>query len=255
MDRRYLLVGAGAAAFLLTLVVRVPASIALAWFAPEGVQATGVSGTLWSGFATGLVAGPVRLSESDWTLSPLALLAGRASGRLSTRIGEASFDGSVSWRGAGSFSCEACVFDGPLSVLQPVVPALKSLSGKAHVDLQSLDVRDRWPTRMVGTVELAGMPLTAPGVVPGPSSPRASFGATFSADKVAEDGRIEGEVKDSGGPVEIAARLTLTPPGNYALAGRAKARPDAGADIVNALNVLGPKAADGSTELGMSGTF
>jgi general secretion pathway protein N len=255
MDRRFVLAGAGAAAFLLTLVARVPASIALAWFAPEGMQATGVSGTLWSGFATGLVAGPVRLSESDWTLSPLALLAGRATGTLSTRIGEASFDGNVSWRGAGSFSCEACVFEGPLSALQPVVPALKSLTGKAHVDIRTLDVRDKWPTRVVATVDLAGVPLTAPGQAPGPTSPRASFSATFGADPVPEGGRIEGAVSDSGGPVEIKARLTLTPPGSYALAGRAKARPDAGTDLVNALNVLGPKAADGSTELAMSGTF
>ena len=253
MDRRHALIGAGAVAFLLTLIARIPAHVALGWLGD--VKATGVSGTLWSGFATSLTVGPLRLSESDWTLSPLALLTGRASGALSTRIGEATFDGTVSWRSAGNFDCDACVYDGPLSALQPAIPALRTLTGKARIDLQALEVREKWPTRVVGTAKLEGLPLTAPGVPPAPSSPRASFGATVSADPVPEDGHIEAAVSDAGGPVEMTARLTLTPPRSYALAGRAKARPDAAADLVNALNVLGPKGADGSTEVAMSGTF
>jgi hypothetical protein len=53
----------------------------------------------------------------------------------------------------------------------------------------------------------------------------------------------------------MTARLTVTKPGNYEFSGRAKARPDASPDMVNALKVLGPKGSDGSTELAMSGSF
>lgn len=255
MNRRAILIGAGGAAFLLALVAELPASAAVRWLAPEGLRVSGIAGTLWSGSAAGAEIGALRLGETKWTLFPPAALLGRASGTVATSIGDATFEGAVSWRGSGNFSCENCVYQGSLASLRPLIPALKALTGKASVELAALEIRDKWPTRLVGTAKLAEVPLSMQGRPAGPNPPAAAFDVSIGADPVPDGGVIEATIKDAGGPVEMTARLTMSPPGNYEIAGRAKARPEAPPDIVNALNMLGPKAADGSTEISMSGTF
>lgn len=255
MDRRAILAAAGGAAFLLALVAEFPAAAALRWLAPEGMRASGVTGTLWNGAAVGAEIGPLRLGATEWTLFAPALLAGRASGTLSTHLGDATFSGGVSLGTAGRFGCSGCEYDGSLASLRPLVPALKMLDGRASIRLEALEIRDRWPTRIVGTAKLTGVPLAMRPGQAGTRAPSANFEATVGADPVPEGGLIEAAITDAGGPVEMTARLKMSPPGSYEFAGRAKARAEAPPEIVNALNLLGPKGSDGSTEIAMTGSL
>jgi hypothetical protein len=254
MDRSRVLLLAGLAAFVLTLLLRIPAAVALGWIAPAGSQIIGASGTLWAGSAASVSAAGMQLGATRWTLSPLAFLRGRLGLAVETRLGDADIAGDLSLATSG-FDCENCSFRGPVASLQPLAPALRALSGEALVEISSLAVRDRWPTVAVGTISLKGVPIAAPGMPAQPNAPRGSFEATVNADPVPADGLIGLTLQDSGGPLELAGQIELRPPGNYELTGRARARAQAPPDIVNALNVLGPRAADGSTEISMSGTF
>lgn len=255
MDRIRALALAGVLTFLLGLLAGLPAATALAWMGGERLRATGVAGTLWSGSAATLEAGAVRLGATRWSLSVPRLLTGRLSAAVETRLGDGELRGDVSLGLSGWLACAGCSYEGPVAGLRAALPALRGLEGRARIEFPVLEVANGWPTRAVGTAKLTGVPITVPGAPPRRGAPAADFDATVNADPVPADGLIEVAVQDAGGPVEFTARVSVTPPGNYELAGRAKARADAPAEMVNALAVLGPRAADGSTELSMSGSF
>lgn len=255
MARSRILVLAGAIAFVLALVATVPAATALAWLGGERLRASGAMGTLWSGSAAALEIGAVRLGETRWDVTVTRLLLGRLAADVETRIGDGEFRGSLSAGPAGGLACAGCTYDGPVASLRAVLPSLGRLDGRARLEIATLELADGWPTRAVGTLKLTDVPITVPGAPPRPGAPSASFDATVEADPVPEGGLIEVAVQDAGGPVEFGARLAVTPPGNYELAGRAKPRADAPQDMINALAMLGPRGPDGSTELSMSGSF
>jgi len=255
VQRQHWLVAAGAGAFVATALLGLPAAVAVDWLAPEALQVTDVRGSLWKGSASTVQAGRLRLGPTTWTLSPLALLRGRVGGFVETRLADAQISGDLSVGSGTSIDCENCRYAGSLASLYGVAPALRNLSGSATIELASLAVRDGWPTEAIGTVRIAGVPITAPGVPPDPGAPSGEFEATVNSKPVPEDGLIEFLIQDGGGPLELTGQLSLRPPGNYELAGRARARADAPPDIVNSLNFLGPKAADGSTEISMSGSL
>lgn len=249
------LLAAALAAFVLGLVSRFPADAALRWLAPDTVRAMGVAGTVWNGSAAGIDVGSLRLGETTWQVSAMALLVGRLGAHLETRIGDGTASGRLGVGLGGTITCNDCRYEGPVAALRPVLPALGALDGRLEVNLAAVRIEDGWPAVLVGQALVSGVPFAMPGAAPSPAAPRASFTASVAANPVPEGGVIEVAVQDAGGPVELSARLTLTPPGNFDLAGNAKARADAPPEIVNALSAIGRKGADGATELGIAGTF
>ncbi len=255
MNGNRALAAAGCAAFVIALAALLPAQLVLRWLAPAIVQPAGVTGTLWRGSAAGATVGAVRLGETAWHVAAPSLLLGRLAADVETRIGDGSAGGSLAINLAGHIACTDCRFAGPVASLKSMFPALGTLVGRLEIELATLEVRDRWPARVMGTASIAGVPIVAPGAVVSPATPRAGFEATLSADPVPDDGRIEAAVQDTGGPVQLRARLVVTKPGNFELAGSAQARADAPAEIARALSMLGRPGPDGGTELSLAGTF
>jgi len=255
MNRNNWLVAAAVAAFLVSFVALLPAHVALRWLVPPGVTISGASGNIWRGTAVSAEFGRVRLGETSWRLSAFPLILGRLAADLETRLGDSRISGSVRLGLSGDIACTTCRFEGPLASLVTVFPALSTLDGRLALDLARLEIRAGWPVRAVGAARLTGVPLNAPSGARNPQAPRSDLEASVSADPVPADGVIEIAVQDSGGPMQLTARLVLTPPGSFEFSGNAKARPDAPAEISRALSTLGRKAPDGSTELGLAGTF
>jgi hypothetical protein len=250
MNRRLWLIAAGAGAFLLFLVVRIPAS-AVAWIAPAELSFRSLSGTLWSGTAASITAGRVHLGETTWSLSPANLLMARLSAQVETRIGDGTATGSLARNVAGDLSCTGCSYSGPVSALWPVFPALSAVNGRLELQMPALEIRDRWLSRAVATAKLT----TDIGAREKPGEPPATFQLSVNADPVPEDGKVEALIGDAGGPVNLEARLLLTPPGNFEFSGQASARPGAPPAVTSALSALGPRGADGRTQLTLTGSF
>jgi hypothetical protein len=252
---RWLIV-AGACAFVLFLAAQLPAAVAAGWLGGEKLRLNSPSGTIWSGAAGSVQAGPLRLGATNWSLSIPALLRGELRADMVARLGgEAQAAGSVARSLTGAWSCTACRFEGPASTLWPLFPALKAVTGRMALDVAALEVRDAWPTRVVATAKLAStLPGTAAAAAAGGAA-TASFEAMVSADPVPADGVIEATITDAGGPLQLTARLSITPPGNFEFAGRLKAGPGAPAEVATAIAALGPRAGDGSTELSLTGSF
>jgi len=255
MDQRTVLAAVGAGAFLLFLFALFPARVAVAWFAPEGSSVAGPSGTLWNGSATAIGIGNVRLGATTWRVAPSRLLLGRLAGEVHTQAGEAEASGTLAFGFSGGMSCAECRYEGPTSTLQAIVPGVRALGGYLQLDIETLDLRERWPVSAVATAKLSRVPIAMPGAPAGRAMPMGDFTGTVRADPVPENGEIVVDVADAGGPLQLTGTLRITPPGNYEFAGRAKARAEASPDIVNALRVLGQQASDGSTEITASGSF
>lgn len=254
MKRTHGLLLTGVGAFAVTLVAQLPAAVAIAWLAPAEVRAGGVSGSAWNGHARELTVHGLRLTDTHWDLSVLELLRMRLGGDVETRFGEDTFSGNMVVRASGGMLCTACRFDGTTATLRRLMPGLKALDGRLSIDVTQLEFADGWPTRVLGVatlsdVTLRNLPIAAPGEA------RPSFKIEVSADPVPDNGLIEALIGDTGGPLECSARARLSPPGNFQLKGRMKARPGVPEQFATGISALGTRTADGSTELSLSGSF
>lgn len=251
MNQRNLLIATGVGCFLLFAVALVPARIMASLIPTDVAKPADMSGTLWNGNAQTVEVGGFQLRDVSWELHPLALLIGRLSLTLDAKWGNGYVRGDVAAGVTGSLKVRDAQIAGPLA------PVLKRMNlggsgGELAVDVVALDVEDDWPTRLIGSVSVGRLPLSMLGVSGGALG---NYGLEFDIDEVAADGAIPGVLSDSGGPLELLGELRLTPPRNYTIQARIKARPDAPADLAQGLMLAGPKLPDGSHEFQMTGSL
>lgn len=246
---------AGVVTFLAFLVTGLPARVAARWLMPAGVQITDVDGSLWRGSAAAVTAGSMRLGPLSWSLSATALLSGHARANVQAMIGSGEFSGTVDLSATRRFVCLECRYEGPAGSLQSLVPVLAGLEGSLHGEVTVLEIANGWPLRIVATLKFSGVPLRIPGAPVRPGMPTASFEISTAADPVPDDGLIEALILDAGGPVQLSGQLAIRPPGNYELSARVKPRADAPREVTEALVALGARGPDGSTDIGLSGSF
>src|SRR5262245_11838336 len=91
MKRIWPLATVGIVAFVAFVLVTLPARIVLSRLDAYGVQAGGVSGTIWRGTAQVLQVRGANLGRVNWSLHALPLLLGR----LSVDVKATRTDGSV----------------------------------------------------------------------------------------------------------------------------------------------------------------
>ena len=250
MRTNTLLIGVGFASFVLFTLISIPASVVTNRL-PDQVRFGGVEGTLWRGTVGSIDVSGWRLRDARWDLNPAALLIGRLSASVSARAagGEINADASVSVSGAMSVSSlEATGLIAPLATLFN----LPVTGGRYRLQLSALDITDNWPTSLIGSVQVTDVPLNIMGSVGGPTG---NYAVVFDDETVPEDGRLSGALSDVGGPVEVGGSVELTPPGNYVVRAKVKARPGAPADIAQALTLVGPVGADGKREISIAGSL
>lgn len=252
MRRSSLFASVGIASFALFAIAGIPARIIssqLDKIVPGGLS--GVEGTVWSGRVRSLNINGWQLRDTHWDMNPAALLLGRLSASLTTRTagGEITTHASVSLSGAISVR--------NLEAAGPIVPIAAKFNlpvsgGRYRFRLSALDITDAWPTSLVGSGQVTGVPLNIMG---GAGGPTGNYAVVFDAETVPEDGRLSGTLSDDGGPVEVGGNIVLTPPMNYVVQAKLKARPGASAEITQALNFAGPADPDGRREISMAGSL
>ncbi len=245
---------AGLASFALCLLVLLPARFAgqLAE-SLAGVQAGSWNGTLWRGEVVALQAGQLRVTRATWKLSPLRLLTGRLSATLDAELGGGFARGQL---GAGLGSVlEVDDFQAVLPVRAlPLPSGLLPVAGQLSIDVERLVIDDGWPESAVLTAQLADLPLTIPGVGRD-DAPLGRFEASVAQPEIGPQEPVLASVRDRGGALELTATLRLTPPDAYELSGVARAREGAGRALEQALNLLGPRNADGGHSISIAGSL
>jgi general secretion pathway protein N len=248
MNRPRLLVALGVGAFLLMLLVTLPAQLAVGQLARLGIDATGVSGSVWKGHAALVRVGAMPLGELSWDLHVLALFTGRASATIAVKQPGAFAEGDLSATPGGRITLTGVSASWPLDrVAAPGLPA--GWKGTANLKLAELVIEDRVPVAVTGTVDLID--------VVGPANRPARLGsyrATFPSATPGPNG-ITADLKDLDGPLAITATLQVQRDRNYLIEGQVATRPDAPAQIVSALQYLGEADSSGRRPFSLSGSF
>jgi hypothetical protein len=254
MRRNYLLASVGIASFVLFAIINIPASTIssrLEERLPGRIRTGGVEGTIWNGHVRSININGWQLRDMRWELNPAALLLGRLSASIAFRGagGEITVDASVSVSGAISVrDLEAA---GPIAPLAAKFN-LPASGGQYRLRLSALDITDAWPTSLVGSGQVTGVPLN---ILGGAGGPTGNYTVVFNAETVPKDGRLSGTLSDDGGPIEVDGNIVLTPPMNYAVQAQLKARPNASTEITRALSFAGPAGPDGRREFSMAGSL
>ena len=248
MNRPRLLIALGLAAFLLLLLVTLPAQVVMGHLGRLGIQATGVSGSIWNGQAAMVRVGTLPLGQLSWDLHALKLLTGHASATVAVKQADAFAQSDIYVALNGRITLRDVTASWPLGALAAAgLPA--GWKGTANARLTELVVEHGLPIAIAGTVDLAN--LVGPANRP---ADLGSYRATFPSAAKAGSG-IAADLTDVDGSISLNATLRVQPDRSYLIEGQIATRPEAPSQVVSALQYLGEADASGRRPFSLSGTF
>jgi general secretion pathway protein N len=232
MKRIWPLAALGVVAFIVFAVASLPADVVVSRLAPYGVQADGVSGTVWRGAAQVLQVRGANLGRVTWSLHPLPLFIGR----LSADVRMTRADGSVQTKlsaSSGRIAFADLTASVPLTALPPnTIPG--GWVGSLGLSLDKLELAGGWPTVAVGTIQVLD--------VTGPANRPINMGrykVTFPADTPSGANAVVGALSDLGGPLQVNGTVQLKSDRTFLAEGLVAARPEAPREITNMVQILG----------------
>lgn len=246
--RRLLIVAA--AVFVLGLLAQAPAAIVYGWtFArtPDApVRLYGTAGTIVSGSAVQVTRGnQTLLADLHWSLRPWTLPLGRLGYRLSTSSAPLLLDGEVSV-GLGGTRARKLKASGELRALAAAAgQAFVPVAGQVGVDLQSLRLRDGWPSAAVGQLRVVGLSWAL-------ARQPIALG-DYQVDLDTEDGDIVAQISTLAGVLDASGDARLKPDRSYELNLQLRPRPDAPPMVANLLRSIGTPDAQGYYRLRRAG--
>lgn len=243
MPRISVLVAAGAAIFAVGLVVLFPARVAYHWFAPDGVQMSGIAGTVWSGTAAECRAGDLYLANLTWEFRPLALFTGKAGFAISADPAAGFVEGVVALSPGGTVHVSDLRARLPIAALEGL-GALGEVDGMLEVDLESLVLDDGLPVRGLGTIEVANLVARQLS-----RTPLGNYRARIST----VEGVVRADVEDVSGMLDLAGTIELREDRSYLLAGQVAPTASAPATVVQQLSYLGSPDANGMRSFRVEG--
>jgi len=238
-------------AFLATVLVRLPAQAAL-WALPPDVACESPSGTIWNGTCGELHVDAVVLQGVSWQLHPAALLHLRLAADIASADAAASGHAQVEIARGGQISIAALaaqialpghlglVGPGTSGTLQLDVDSARIAAGhlvalQGRSVLQQLRIAN--PPADLGSYELLFAPPVAAAQLPGAAV------------------AMLGQLRDVNGPLSVTGVLRLSPDGSYELGGSVAPKPEAGADLAQVLQLLGPPDPQGRRTFSIAGTI
>ena len=246
------LITLGTACFLLFFFTLFPARIVFAVFMPDSVQGYGVEGSIWKGSARIINAGGQQLRNTEWDIALSRLLLGQIGGDFKTRWGSGFAEGfgTLSMTGTIRLSDTQANFD--VATVSSMF-GIPQVGGQVNLAINNLEVVSNWPHKLTGTGEIRN--LSSPLMGSGAADLIGNVAIEFDSDTETDTDTITGQIKDSGGPLELKGTLLLTPPGNYDLDTRIKARQSAPKELKDNLQFLGSPESDGSHIFKLAGSI
>jgi general secretion pathway protein N len=233
-------------------IVRFPARTAVTLFAPADVGAFGVDGTVWSGRARIINARGLQLRNTEWDLALSQLLLGRLGGDLKSRWAGGFIEGFGYVTIGGQYSLRDTTVSVDVSMLDGA-SALGNVGGQLAAQLDELDLVDNWPTRLVGSGEIRDLSSSLMGQ--GAAQIIGDIGFEFNTAAETAADMVTGQLRDTGGSLEVDGTLVLMAPRDYELKTRIKPRANAPANLRNNLGFLGAPEPDGTYIFQLAGSI
>jgi general secretion pathway protein N len=241
-----LIIAAGAA-LVISLVLNLPAGVAVGWAGlDQRIAMEGVHGTVWSGGASAASVDGIYLGQLRWRFQPAALLAGRLSYHLAIAGPAMNVDGSVGPAGNGGVRLADAHGVMRMNVLSPLVPAMGTIGLDGTLDLDvarvvlvptdaaagaPATVPRLWPSDAQGTIRVKGVRISLLG-----AAPIGDYEVAIQSDPQAGDLLLD--YRDLAGPLELAGNARVRPDGTFERQCTAKARPGAPPPVVQAAPFL-----------------
>lgn len=238
----------GLAAFLLALVLVLPAS----WVGralPEGVTCARWAGSIWRGQCVELTVrdsgtGVMRIDSLRWKLKPLALLRLNLSADFEGGWPKGNARGRIAVTPGGAIRLRE--LDGDSLLDRTVVRSLPS-GWSGRVELR--DVEFDWNG---GTLGRLGGELLVQDLVDGRGNSLGSYQLQLAP---GDTPPFTGQLRDTGGPLEVDAQLQLAADRSWTLEGRMRARNAADQALGRKLDMFAAADATGWRRLSAAGDF
>jgi general secretion pathway protein N len=238
----------GLGAYLLSLIITLPAALVWRWAAPAQSSAGRVTGSVWSGQADGLHFAGRRLANLGWTLTPWAVLLGEVRGTARVADGALRADGRFRRLRDGTLELTDWTLDAPLAdlLVRPGRGALP-LSGELSI------------ARGARVVWADGQPreLACAGLVRGlaVSAPQELALGDLALSCITDAGGPRLDIEDQGGPLAVQARVLFDASGRWSLDARLGSRPNSPPALRAALPLLGPPDGPDRVRVRYAGTL
>lgn len=219
----------GLAAYLLFLVVMVPAAQIVSWLSPAvgNVRISGLSGTLWSGEALVVEAGGLGLQNLEWQLRPMALFTGVLEFALTARLGNERVHAHAGVNLLGNKRLTDVQGRVALDhVLKSLGIAQVGVSGLLALDLDEV----RWNETHVPLME--GIVRWEPAAIVAPLD--LDLGVASLSMHTAND-RTLGDLDASGGQLLVQGKVELNTDGAYSLNADLRSRGDLPSQLAESL--------------------
>jgi hypothetical protein len=238
----------GLAAFLLALLVVFPAGWVNA-FMPDAVKCGAWSGSVWRGQCQDLLLSdgekPVmQLATLRWELKPLSLLRLKLSARFHSTWPEGETTGQVAVAPSGQIQVRNM---SGRTVLDRRFFGAMPAGWRGQLEIRGFDLD--WHAGSIGRL---GGEMLVTDLLDARGTSLGSYRLVFPAGGTPP---FSGTLNDSGGPLEVQARLELTADRNWTLDGRMRTRDSQDASLDRALDMLSFAEADGWRRLSAAGRF
>ncbi len=229
--------------YLLMLLLTLPPAQLLR-FVPAPVRPERATGTLWHGTAEGLRLGRAAIQRLAWRWRPAALLRGRLEYRLffQTAAGGGELRAGRPLLGTPYVADVRARFGAGELAGWLGLPG--GLGGMLDLDLAEARFQAGRPVAVRGEITWKPARLLQPVAL--------DLGGIYLQLTTPRPAHIQGQLQDTGGPLEIRARLHLDD-GAYRIDGQLRPRPQAPADLVQNLGLLGAADAQGRYRLHYAG--
>lgn len=241
---------AGVSAYLLFLIINLPASMLSSRLARQGVLSTSTSGSLWHGQVTGLQVGVINLGDAEWQIRFLPLF----TGKLAADVKLTQRNGFAQARVAAGLSGRITLSDVSASLpLQSLVGSgglPGGWVGTVQAKLSELVFKNNWPIAAQGTLDV--IDLT------GPARQANNIGAyrlQFPLKDAGADTLGANLQSVEGAAMDVIGTIKLKTDRSYLLEVLVAARANAPADITQGMQYLGAPDAQGRRPFSVSGTL
>lgn len=239
----------GLITLLIGLLAKLPANVALNWFAPDSVALRGVQGTLWNGEIAAAEVEQIGVGPVAWQVSPLALLTLRLRADVESQLpgGFVSSNVTVGLGGRIQLNDLRGQFDlKPFTSRSSIGPS----TGTARVAADELILRDQWPTDADNAVlELQDLVYSGIG-----TQPLGSHRVTFNqSDDAAFP--VTGQLQSLDGAFDLQGSFDLGPDRTYRMLGTVGLTDAAPSNLESQLRFLGAKDSQGRFPLVNEGSL
>lgn len=237
------LITTGVLTLVLSLIVLIPARVAVNWFAPSGVAIAGIQGSIWSGTASEASVSGVYLRDIQWRFYPLRLFTGDLSYAVSATPVSGFFESDISVGFSRDVSFSNLNASLPLELFAGAA-GISGLQGIASLQFERVQIVDGLAVAADGAMRIANLIVPMVG--------RNSLGG-YTAEFFTQNNGIAASIEDTDGVVDLAGSLQIRTDRSFEFIGQVITKPETPENVRRQLKFLPPANERGQQELRLEG--